>query len=64
MQNLEIKPADSTTEAREPARLHVDKKQRLIHESLNDLTGETITSRTCLFIKDAYVSIENNYQAN
>ena len=63
MQNLEIEPTDSTTETREPATLHVDKKQRVMHESLYDLTGETSTSRTWLFINDKYVSIENNYQA-
>ena len=35
-----IEAADSTTEPREVATLHIDKKKSVIHESLNDLTGE------------------------
>ena len=62
MQNLQIGSADSTTMEREPAVLHADRKQKVVFESLNDLTGEPTTSRNWLFIREQYVSIENGYQ--
>lgn len=62
MQNLQIESADSTTMEREPAVLHADRKQKVVFESLNDLTGEPTTSRNWLFIREQYVSIENGYQ--
>ena len=50
MQNqYAIEGADSTSEQREIATLHLDKKQGVMHESLNDLTGESASNRTWMF---------------
>ena len=64
MQNqYAIEAADSTSEPREVAILHIDKKQSVIHESLTDLTGESASNRTWMFVNDTYLAIENQYQS-
>ena len=54
-----IEAADSTSEQREIATLHLDEKQRVMHESLDDLTGESASNRTSMFENDQYLAVEN-----
>ena len=59
-----IEAADSTSERREIANLHLDRKQKVMNESLNDLTGESVNAnRTWMFINDQYLAVENQYQS-
>ena len=34
-----------------------------MHESLNDLTGESASNGTCLFVNNTYLAVENQYQS-
>ena len=34
-----------------------------MHESLNDLTGESASNRTWMFVNDQYLMVENQYQS-
>ena len=58
-----IEAADTTSEQREIANLHLDRKAKVMNESFNDLTGESVNAnRTWMFINDQYLAVENNVQ--
>lgn len=63
MQNqYALETAVSTTEPREVATLHIDKKQSVMHESLNDLTGESASNRIWMFVNDLHhATVKSTY---